>query len=251
MSRRRLLNVTSKKKQDNMVNAATAPDGSNVAIRPYTMDGGGGTVFLWACTARDRVSNANLPTADSVRESQTCFMRGLKEHIRVSTNDATSWGWRRICFTAKGLYAGQTTTVDSLETSAGWVRLLTNVVTTGYYAAVVAELFKGTQNVDWDSVTTAKTDSTKFKIWYDKTRIINSGSSGGVIRDYKMWFPMNKNLVYDDDENGENEVPARYSTIGRPGMGDYYVMDFFLPNVIGTAHTLTFGTEATLYWHEK
>lgn len=233
-----------------MVNLVAAPNGDNQDVRPYVMDGGGGTVFFWCATARDRESNAGNPTADSVRTSQTCFMRGVKEHIRITTNDSTSWAWRRICFTGKGVWSSQTTTVDSIETSAGWTRVLTNVVTTGYYQAVVGSLFKGTQGVDWDSVSTAKTDSTNFKIWYDKTRVINSGS-GGVMRDYKIWHPMNKNLVYDDDEQGEDESPARYSTIGRPGMGDYYIMDFFIPNVIATAHTLTFGTEATLYWHEK
>ncbi|AFS65305.1 putative coat protein [Dragonfly-associated circular virus 3] len=249
-SKRRILNVSSKKKRDNMINVSFSPTGINPAVRGFIATGAAPTMLVWCATARDRVSNASNPTADSVRESQTCYMRGLKEHIRINTNNPTSWLWRRICFTAKGLFSGLGTSADSVETSNGWVRALMDQTGTSFGTSLTNLLFAGTNGVDWNDTFTANTDSTNVKIMYDKTFTINSGVSG-VIRDYKMWHGMNKNIVYGEDENGEGEINNRYSTIGRPGMGDYYVVDLLASNSSAAADTLTFSTEATLYWHEK
>lgn len=233
-----------------MVNVSFSSTGANPAVRGFIVNGSAPVMLVWCATARDRISNSSNPTADSVRESQTCYMRGLKEHLRLSTNTATSWLWRRICFTSKGLYQALGTSADSVETSNGWVRALMDQSGTPFGSAIVNSMFAGTVNVDWADTFTAATDSTNVKIMYDRTVTINSGVAG-VIRDRKMWHAMNHNLVYGEDENGEGETPARYSTLGRPGMGDYYVVDFIASNSTSSSDTLTFATEATLYWHEK
>lgn len=63
---------------------------------------------------------------------------------------------------------------------------------------------------------------------------------------------MNKNLTYDDDENGGDLQSNFLSTLGKRGMGDYWVIDIFGAAPGATAgSTLVFAPEASLYWHEK
>lgn len=113
-------------------------------------------------------------------------------------------------------------------------------------------LFKGQNSTDWTDVMIAKTDNNRLTIKYDKVRTIASGNEDGAIRMYKHWHPMNKTLVYDDDERGDAMVSSNSSTLGRAGMGDYYIVDLFRCRYNGgTADQLTFTPNATLYWHEK
>ena len=63
----------------------------------------GVAAFIWCATARDRTAGVSgSPNANSVRESDLVFMRGLKERITIATDSDMSWRWRRICFTKKG-----------------------------------------------------------------------------------------------------------------------------------------------------
>lgn len=103
MSRKRVLNISSRKKQDNMLPYATNPDGSGGVPASFGVPGNNGGCFVWCATARDRSSNLGDPTATSVRETDVIYARGLKERIRLTSNSARSWRWRRICFTAKGV----------------------------------------------------------------------------------------------------------------------------------------------------
>jgi len=63
---------------------------------------------------------------------------------------------------------------------------------------------------------------------------------------------MNKNLVYDDDESGDNETTNYYSVDSRAGMGDYYIYDIITPGAGGVASDqILLTSNASLYWHEK
>lgn len=234
-----------------MLPVTSNPDGTAPSNGPAVLSGPNSYQLVWCPTWRLQEISLNK---ENSRNDITCYMRGLKEHISISTNNSTSWKWRRICFTVKGLKSQLSiaSNVDHLFTSQGYVRLIVQHWNDDMGNSINSILFEGTANVDWNDVMTAKTSSTRVKVMYDKTRVINSGSEG-VMRDYKIWHPMNKNLVYDDDESGpNNEITSGYSTIGRQGMGDYYVIDYIRANSTSSSlDTMTFGPEATLYWHEK
>lgn len=258
--RRAILNIASKKKQDNMAPTVATTSGTSPVPGPFGYGAFGATgaiapgLFIWCATARDRLSTSGLAdsNASSVRTSDTCYMRGLKERVLLQTNTQVPWRWRRICFTSKGLQSQLGSSVDSLETSNGWVRLLANYWGTAYGTAVQTNLFKGSQGIDWLDVMTAKVDTSRVTVKYDVTRTINSGNGTGCMRSFRMWHPMNKNLVYANDEQGESETQDTHSTLGKAGMGDYYVVDFFLAAGFATRDDgISFNTEATLYWHEK
>lgn len=212
--------------------------------------------IIWAATAR----NLSGTKGEHIRNNTTCFMRGLAENIGVTTSNSAPWLWRRIVFTSKGSdIRGDYNLVYWITTASQQFRrgmvLLTDNTATGNnaQAGLWTQLFEGAAGVDWNDVITAKTDSTEIKIVMDKTRKIASGNDSGTIKQFKDWIPMNKNLVYDDDESGGFDSTAEYySTDGKPGMGDVYIIDLFKPLVFDTAGgVLQFSPTSTLYWHEK
>lgn len=265
MTRKGLLNVTSRKKQDTMLgysNIATdSSDGTNKFHNgPAILKGGRTYIIPWIATARDMTPvDRVLGTVaqKATRTSTECFMRGLRERIQVQTSDGTAWQWRRICFTYKGQYlvnatSGSETQRYQIETSSGMVRVMTDM-SLGIAAEPLNNiLFKGVQGIDWQSYFAAKVDNTRVNVMYDQTRIICSGNQSGVMRNYKLWHPMNKNLYYNEDETGATTTDNVYSTESRRGMGDYYVVDYIAAGTGSVAtNNLSFEPDSTLYWHER
>lgn len=264
MTTKRILNLTSTKKQDNMscytnVTAATPQGGATyvkgAAIMPATQN----YFFLWAATARDLTTKPNQQPTNydtASRTSSTCFMKGLRENIEIQTSDGLPWQWRRICFTFKGrrFIDGVTGTGISLvtETSEGYARVVNTIYGSTNVGYLQGTIFRGDAGSDWSNSITAPADHRVINVKYDKTITIASGNSDGMIRNYRRYHPMNKNLVYQDDESGGGTAQSQFSTHSRAGMGDYYVLDIFQPREGGTnANRLRFEPSATLYWHEK
>lgn len=259
MTRRTVLNATSRKKRDTML-PYSQTNGSNGggASGPAQFSGSTGTqVFLWQATARD-LTRSTDGTGGSVfntaaRTASTCYMRGLKETIEIQTSTGIPWQWRRICFTIKNISISGT----SIETSYGWQRYLYNLNSgtsgdTTNYNSLLGVLFRGQSGIDWSTAQIAPVDTSRVTLKYDKTHMISSGNASGVLRKYNLWHPMNKNLVYDDDESGESTSSRIFSVGGKQGMGDYYVMDFFFPGIgASSSDSISFNPNATLYWHEK
>lgn len=255
MTRKRILNITTTKKMDNMLNTAVNPDGTGAVVSSFDILASTGATFLWCATARDRES-PNDDNASSVRERDSVYMRGLRESIFLKSNTQDCWRWRRICFTTKSIdFRGTLNTgtdPTSLETSNGWVRLLRNGSNTTFNQSMVVQLFKGAASIDWFNQFTAKVDTSRVDLKYDRTRILRSGNAAGVYLKDRHWYGMNKTLVYNNDEVGEGESISNYSSGAKPGMGDYYIYDLFDCATSNAASTLlNFQPEATLYWHER
>jgi len=241
-----------------------------VAIGSFTVAGNTGYAYsLWNATARDLTSggtvNSTLDKSD--RTATTCYMRGLREVIRVQTSSALPWVWRRICFTTKddifttSVPGDQAPTqnfapyFDAETDQTGMLRQWFNLQvnnTPNTISVFNGIIFQGSAGKDWGNVLNAKTDSTRIKVWSDTSVSLHTGNQSGYFKTHKRWYGMNKNLVYDDDENGASESQSYLSTKARPGMGDYYVLDIIVPGLGGTASDLcSMDSQATLYWHEK
>lgn len=221
----------------------------------------GAAAFLWCATARDNTTtNTNVrgTTFDSsTRTSSTPYMVGLKEAIEIQVNTGMPWQWRRICFTMKGSTGLTINTGFAIatETSNGYLRVANQVSGDpggGQQYILFERLFKGQHTVDWNDVMTAKVDTHRVTLKYDKTVNLASGNDDGFIRKYNRWHGMRKTLVYNDDELGGASNAQSFSTAGKAGMGDYYVLDLFRSRTGATSSDLlSFRPEATLYWHEK
>ena len=245
-----------------------APD---VVQGPVTITAANGLHrILWNATQRTRTTVAagdpGVVTDPSTRTATTCFMRGLKERILIETSGSGQWLWRRICFTFTSpfFYRDNNDLLEttqarySLETSNGYQRaipMFNNVPGSLDQALIVqleAYLFKGAEGVDWVSPFTAKTHGDRVTIKFDTTFQIKSQSDASVTKKFNLWHPMNRNLVYDEDESGGGQGQGSLSANIKSSMGDYYVYDMFRP-ALGTPSTeqLQFNPAATLYWGER
>lgn len=264
MSAKRILNITTKKKQDNMVVVSNIVAGSGTGGTTYTntapiLSGGYTYIMPWVATARlflsGTGSETGSPIDDATRTAHECYMRGLKERIQLQSNGGAAWQWRRICFTLKGddLTTFQAANFTWWRAQAnGVVRSVQNVAGLSGGETLIDMLFKGTQSTDWSSYFTAKVDTARVSLKYDRTRIMQSGNSSGFMRNVSLWHPMNKNIRYDDDESGGKYTGNAYSVDSKVGMGDYYVIDIISAGTGATSSDrMSFDPEATLYWHEK
>lgn len=220
--------------------------------------------MVWCATARSRDISLDGPLDGNInneacRTAQTCYMRGLSESIEIQVADGLPWQWRRICFTTRGLVStipestvnGSAFQHNTLFTS-GYQRTMNLLPSTGMVAAFEALLFKGVKGQDWIDPMLAQIDNLRVDVKYNKTISIASGNEDGIIRKYKRWHPMNKNLTYDDDESGASYTDSKFSVKDKRGMGDYYVVDYFTPRVgAATTNRLRVGINSTLYWHER
>ncbi|WGD01120.1 MAG: capsid protein [Genomoviridae sp.] len=266
-STKSLLNLTSRKKRDTMLNytniTASAPTGGlTYLLQPAILTGGSAvpSFVLWCATARPPTVDATrfgTVIDAATRTASTCYMRGLAENLEIQVTDGMPWQWRRICFTYKNMRNAHPPVVDSgfeygQLTTSGVVRTM-NQPTGLLRDDLMGLIFKGARGADWQSEMIAPLDTTRISVKYDKTLTIASGNDDGLIRKYKRWHGMNSNLVYNDDEQGGDvTLDVSFSVSSKPGMGDYFVADFFQARQGSTtANQLSFGATSTLYWHEK
>lgn len=232
-----------------------------------TVAGGTTGLFVFCPTAMNLLqgnTNPNYAINTAERTATTCYMRGLKENLRIQTNSHIPWFHRRICFTWRG--AGPFSTSSSsdspvqpylpyIDTSNGMERLWFNQSVNTMSTTTNAQwglLFKGALNQDWNDLIVAPVDTSRVDLKFDKTWLIRSSNESGTIAERKLWHPMNKNLVYDDDESGESMVSQYFSVDSKQGMGDYYIYDIFTAG-LGAAGSdlINVSANSTLYWHEK
>jgi len=264
MTKRKMLNVSSEKKRDVMPSWSNYISGvpSTEGLSGATFTGIQNFMVVWSPTARGSTFASGLRGSkfyEQLRTSVSTYAVGVKETIRIGTTGPVGWHWRRICFTMKGedLYTGDRDTFDLSDSPVA------REVSDGMKRAVLVSedaldtrnvIFKGQQNVDWTDVITAPIDTGRITPLYDKTRYIKSGNNAGQTRIVNLWHPMRKNIIYKEDQNGDSTNESYYSVEGKPGMGDYYICDFFRSAFIlgePTDTNLYFEPTATYYWHER
>lgn len=247
----------------------TTPAGASKTVgqsTAYVAGGGSPAYFLFSPTCMNLTAGnggANLLINQAERTASTVFHRGFSEHLRLQTNSGIPWFHRRICFTSRGTSAFQVATDSGatqtyapyVDTTNGQERLWFNQSVNAQPVTLAAQqliLFKGVVNKDWDDPILAPVDTSRVTLKFDKTWVIKSGNANGTLVERKLWHPMNKNLVYDDDESGEAEVDSYFSTQSKAGMGDYYIMDIVQAGVGGgSGDLMNIFSNSTQYWHEK
>lgn len=274
MTKKRILNTTSRKKRDQMTawtNTSSSGASTTPAQQPLFIAGKPGAtdisgIVLWSPTARSLVQfggSGGTVVQEAMRTATTCYHRGLSEHLRIQTNSPAPWLWRRICFCSKDpiyeQYSPQDTPTTGnftvVETSNGYKRAAINLTVNNVPNSVniiLDQLFKGKQGIDWTDHMLAHVDTRRVDLRYDKTTRLASGNQSGSFREKKLWHPMNKNLVYNDDETGEAEESSPFSVRDKQGMGNYYIMDLFSSGLGASgSDLLAVQYNASQYWHEK
>lgn len=266
LSRRRVLNITSRKKHDNMLtwipSDPTNPAGSGAAGN-LTLSSSSEIVTynLFCPSARQLDADGTTDDEPQARSAQNTYARGYRETSTIRTNGPAPLRFRRIVFSIKGLPArllqatGNLLTADfyRLYTSFGYVRQTTSLGDT-FAGQINNILFNGVTGQDWFSPFNAKVDTSRARIHSDRTYNVNAGSSGGTCRVLKHWYGLNKSLVYNDDEAGITVDTSEFSTQAKPGMGDVFVYDIYqMVPTAGSDPTTTVAVnhEGTYYWHER
>jgi len=270
MGRKAILNMTSTKKRNTMLTISNTLDtgaSAPLAIRPAYITSAGGK-FLWCATAMDLTDgsgNYASPAQAAVRTSTSCYMRGLSETLRIQTSSGIPWFHRRICFTNKGVApfivrstADTSSNVPAtpyIDSANGVQRLWLNQTVNGTPNTIndrEGVIFKGANGLDWNDPIVAPVDTARVTVKFDKTWTYKSGNERGTVFEKKLWHPMNKTLVYDDDESGDRETTNYISTDSKAGMGDYYVLDIIQPGTgVAANDAVLIQCTSTLYWHER
>lgn len=241
-------------------------DGAAAPLIPNVAPNGGSvSVYAFCPTARDLTvatgtSNViGVISDDATRTASKVYQVGLKETIRL-TATAPSYAWRRICFTSKGLLPViQNNTPISLLTTGGWTRYTKELTSGGTGQAAALNIlrnviFKGNLGSDWNNYMTAPLDNSRITVKYDKLTVIKSRGDNEINFQTSRWHGMYKNFIYDDDENGGAESYSVNHSVGKAGMGDYIILDFFEPGPYASGSsgtTAKFDIESTMYWHER
>lgn len=264
LSRKRILNITSVKKHDNMAPTVmnNPTTGANTAGGIQMTQSTGIKQYLFCPTARSIDFDGVRKDEISARTKTNTYARGYAERNRFNIGGATGWLWRRICFTMKGTDATALFTTPAGQvpgsntnyayTSNGYMRNIYEFTADPGRLNFQSYVFAGSVNVDWNDIMTAKVDNSRVTVKSDTTTMLAPDTNGGKLMQKNRWYPMNKSLVYTDDEAGTDQSSLPYSTLGRAGMGDYFIYDLFQPAAGGlSTDALFWQPEGIYYWHER
>lgn len=253
VSRKRLLNITSVKKHDNMRAVVRNPD-NTVTSGPISV--GTGFASLYMPSAR---AFSTTDYAESHRTKQSTFSVGYKEAVSINCTTGGIWKWRRVVFSTKDAafynQVGDNLPWTDLSTGdVGSMARSISLLPAAQYIRIRDLLFDGQEGTDWSDVFIAKVDTTRVTLHSDKVVTINPGNESGKAMTRKYWYPTRKNLVYDDDEAGLSKGVSYTSVGSKLGMGNllvYDVVTLVIPAAGPTPASLLFAPEGTYYWHER
>lgn len=270
MTRRRVIDIVSKKKSDTMV-------GLNTTLVPgertyYAEFANGFNVMLWSPTARYKAGYGG--DSESVRSADTVYWKGIAEKLHIESDTSDPWSWRRIVFEYQASFdvddippdkyfaheediTGVNPTVTTLPDLTNPTGLAgierTNrpmePLNTTEYQFLWNRIFKGQRFVDWLDPRTARVETREIKVHSDVTRMMKSGNDSAIYKDYSVFIPLNKTMSYNGEESGALETSGAYADQKSP-LGNVFIMDLFAQPSAAPA-TLSVAVTATAYWHEK
>lgn len=259
MTRRRILNVTSRKKVDTMLPVVVQED-ATTTVGPWSS--AVPLMCLFIPNARQTRTSITNP---AVRNSSDIFAVGYKEKVQVTVNGGGTFMWRRVVFYLKGEDLRQAMNSSNAgniplqlynQTTEGGCRRVIGALegTTNAREELQAYVFRGQSGLDWNNELTAPLDTRRITVKSDRTRVIRPGNDTGASRMYNLWYPIRRTISYEDDLESDVVGDRPFSTIGLRGIGDIYVMDIMsiVTDQTEAPYTeYTFNPEGSFYWHER
>lgn len=241
MTTRKVLQISSEKKRDTMLGAFGS--GADWNTSGNTIIGGDGQyhTIMWCPTARYRHEN------EEQRNRTTTFIKGFADHLTVTSPNAVVFMWRRIVFRSHVIYSEAL----SQSTSNGVIYYRNMNVDQSQAQIMIEDILRGQAGQDWVDAGNAVVDTRQVELISDKTRYIRPEGAFGDIKTFKMYYPINKNMTYDDEERNGGTESSPWAAPGRTH-GNVYVIDLFRSNISTQANAaLNLRMQSTLYWHEK
>ncbi|AUM62003.1 capsid [uncultured virus] len=248
--RKRLLNITSEKKWDDM------PQYYTDALGDHTQGSITFTAtnrFLFLASARPLYFG--ISAKDNNRQSKETFAVGYKERIEIDVENAQQWRWRRIAFRFVGDPFVGTGTAASVpfydNPTAGMTRNL-NTMNLAQLNTVQGIIYEGTQGVDWFDERVAKVDRRRINLISDSTMHLKGFNDQSHSHTFNRWYGVRKRLVYNDVQDGKTVAGTNYVSVqDNKSCGDVYIYDYFYNTAgdIGEPIQVTF--QGRWYWHER
>nr|QTE03668.1 MAG: capsid protein [Gemycircularvirus] len=278
MSRRGMINTLSKKKRDTSMSAAASDETNPGPEAPFTglnvrVSAATGTntllpgvhSFLYVPTERFLAPNNAYYVAQ--RTASNPFYKGISETYTFLPNDSSVWWHRRIVFATKRRYEQE---IEQLANGGYFAPGTSSTQNTrrklrdmsmsdgldgfeAIQANLIADVFRGVFNVDWFDSMRAALDKTRITVLSDRLTTIKSQNDSPAPRIVKHYTPINKTVVYADEESGQTMQPSQFSVESKTGLGNIYILDLVecpVPTDTTTT-TVSFGSTQTVYWHEK
>lgn len=258
-----IINATANKKRDTMPIIAFSDDDIPAPGSPgaaYNMTGDTSYEFLFSPTARTLDTQPRI----NMRNKTVTYARGYRESCETisdftGTAITGNWTWRRIVFSTKDAFyeSFPDSTVQYYDGSTvGYCRPAWNLLGIGTQTGTARNaledmLFEGSVLVDWYSRLSAKVNTKRVTLHYDKVLQLTSGNNQPRIHRNKFWHGFNKPLVYRDHESGPSQAVDAFSTEGKPGIGNVFIWDYFENASENPDQRLQWQPLGTYYWHEK
>lgn len=257
MTSRRVRDIAARKKYDTIFGATQNTPGGGGQANLVA----GSNYYLWCPSWRQRRTGS---TDEHVRANQEVFMRGIKDRVMVSAT--FSLVHRRVCFWShRRIDDGRPFTFENPDVIDAPSYQRRNLVP--LYPNLDEELFeylfKGTVGFDYseDSRWDTPLDNKRLKIVFDQQytvtpnyAIADDAASFGKTITRKFWHPINRKIMYDDDEEGADVAGSGWSANTPESLGNFYILDIFSTgqSVDGSTQSVgTFMPESTTYWHES
>lgn len=271
VSRRRILQVASRKKFDTQLGST-----SSVPTVPTKLQLRIGATYVLSCPTFLPAPVEGIVNEEGRyrRARQEVFFRGFSERIFWTT--AVHMTWRRIVFYShERIEVARPITVTNPNTNNPFLRrnLAEFLPGVGEADANLGEaLWQGTSGIDYteDTRMYARLDPQRAQVVYDRSVDLNPNYDmwddtqpvpGTLGKHYsrKLWHPVNRNMTYvQDEDGGDKMVPTAtngWATRSPQSGGNVYVMDVFHTgqggNPANDVKCGEFSLESTVYWHER
>lgn len=271
VSRRRILQVSSRKKFDTQLGSQ-----SSSPTLPTSLQLRIGATYVLSCPTFLPAPVEGIVNEEGRyrRARQEVFFRGVSE--RIFWTAAVHMTWRRVVFYSHERFdIARPITVTNPNTNNPFLRrnLLEFLPTPGAADAAIGELlWQGTSGIDYSEDTRmyARLDPQRVQVVSDRSVDLNPNYDmwdetqpvpGTLGKHYsrKLWHPCNRNLTYAQDEDGGDKmVPVSingWTTNSPKSGGNMYILDIFHTGQGGTPpddlKCGDFSLESTVYWHER
>lgn len=213
----------------------------------FTLAATGGQVSynLWSPPTREYDDQKVTPQD---RNRNEVFFVGWKDHLYMEIGQALIW--RRIIFWSYERYEF----AQSVLNSAGQYFRRWEPYTNSTHPEVTEDVLRGVDGIDYNErfAFDAQTDSKKIRVVYDRKRVINPKSTIITVRNFKMWHPIRRKIVFDNPEAGDMLEEGVWSVESPNSAGNLYVLDMFAHAVVSTpeSRSTQIRPESTVYWRE-
>jgi len=237
-----------------MAMGLVASNGNVTAVQKldYPIEPNTAQLFISCVSYKERLNNSN----EATRTQRQVYLKGVGERVRWETNSTAG-----LPIIVRRMVVSGSPRIDLAAGVSDQFTQPTKIVSNGvhYVGLGIGDmnfnvnelLFAGTFNVDWIDGIHAKIDARRWKVHSDKSFVVKSGNQAEALMNRRFYDPINRNVQYDDEENGTTMTTSGWAAFSSTGhqQNVYVIYQVYNPNSVQVGPGVSI--QRTLYWHEK